>query len=1740
MCGKSLPSLKNELQLLKAAKGLKKPQVNEAELLSISSQFCRDGYRQIMQMEGGPIIWSFLKPLFSGKILFTPDNKHTRSIITNMNKTVTIMSHFKQTLDAWTHTMSSLQNFYKTSDTNARLQAVQLFIDFLDIHFEGLFKGLEAGKLMEKLDKSGGLLSLMKFVSDVTSCFQLERFVAFNREADLEEAAKTYAKSHELIAGIVFLNLDDENASLPTDIQYKLRADIDAVPTTKMIKARMWEPGAKADFFKDLGYQRGFVQIQELLDRAITLNFLNQFNVTDLPISPEVHLQQFPYQCYDEDKFAFYMRALTPVVATMAWIFFIAFVIRERVLERELHLEEMLRVLGLKPSVEWITWFIIGMAFLSIGAFTGLVILFSADMFPHSNFVLVYLYVLAFCWSIIMYCYMMSSFFKKATIASLSGIVAYLSSYLPFMVAITLEYDMTFLHKIATCLSMSTSFCFGMMYLSRFESQGSGAQWTNIWNSPMADDPMNFAWAWIMMIIDGCIYFIIGWYVSNVFPPGNQAQAQPFYFFLTPRYWGYHLFNKESVHTIEHLSPHHPHNIVNTKNIKHLETGFLDTTWNQRRPGMSIQDLQVIYDKGSVNEHVAVSNINLELKEGQVSTILGRNGAGKTTTINVLTGQLTPSSGSVLIYGHQVPRDFSRARKLLGYCPQYNTLFKELTVREHLVFYCKLKGLVPEEKCDAEVDSILNSNDLWRVQHEQAKALSGGLQRRLCVALAFVGGSKLIILDEPTSSVDPVARRGIWDLITQQKQSRTVLLTTHHLDEADILSDQVAIIHRGRLLSSGSPLLLRSKYGCGYQLTVSRHGNSSDADDSDSGRASNESPEEIDSVSASEKLLSFVKCLIPNASLIEQLASEVIIALPYDSPSGEPHDYAIFFRCLDANLKSLGFSGYGLTSTTLEDVFMSLCNEAETRHQTQETKILKKDTKPMKTDEMKKQFDEAFNNFDWSAPSLESGIKLKLKQFKGLLLKRYLHSRNDFRSVFCHLLLPCFFIALAMGMTLIKPKFAPDPILPLTPRIYGQGVTTFFSTNRNQDLSGIARELLTSPEKEHYCALPRKGWEVAKCPVVHGVKRSPEVLLPSFLRTFSGPEWKSIQSKECHCMEGCLDRETNTKYSDLIAPPSSSGIGFLYNISQVDDVAQFLLNTFTLFNDKRYGGFSLHKRNNSLGVKFDVAKVWFDNNGFHSMVSYLNAFNQALMKTNLREVGVSSPEMYSISAYSHPLHLRSNQVGDQTLMQRGGDAGIALIILVGFIFIPTSFSFYVVSERIHEEKQLQGIFGVGRFLYWISVLVWDLATLAVAVLIVGLVILTFQMPIYTARMNLPAVLLLVFLFGWAMISLVYLMSRFFNEPSIAFMVMYSIALFVGINTMVIRLLVDVFELVQVSPMFKILFEQVCQVMPPYTLMSGLVDITRNQLFSEIYLLFDHDVYVSPFSMNLLGSHYITLAVEGVLFFIIHLTIELIDGWRSGSSSRPASNSPLPDEDTDVAEERNRVTQDSSRFDVMMVSNVSKVVKGMFGHKTAVDRISFAVARGECFGLLGVNGAGKTTLFKILTGQLRPTSGKTVINRQSVSRLLSNSSHFIGYCPQSDALDEVLTPRQHLNIYCELRGVPSIHISRVVVDSLTRFQLMYHADMPAKNLSRGTKRKLCLAIAMLGSPQIVLLDEPTSGMDPMSRRCLWNNIQDAIRDRRSVLLTTHTMEECDILCSRLAIMVNGRFRCIGSPQYLKNK
>lgn len=211
-------------------------------------------------------------------------------------------------------------------------------------------------------------------------------------------------------------------------------------------------------------------------------------------------------------------------------------------------------------------------------------------------------------------------------------------------------------------------------------------------------------------------------------------------------------------------------------------------------------------------------------------------------------------------------------------------------------------------------------------------------------------------------------------------------------------------------------------------------------------------------------------------------------------------------------------------------------------------------------------------------------------------------------------------------------------------------------------------------------------------------------------------------------------------------------------------------------------------------------------------------------------------------------------------------------------------------------------------------------------------------------------------------------------------------------------------------------------------------------------------------------------------------------------------------------------------------------------KIAVHSLTFAVQEGECFGFLGTNGAGKTTTLSMLTGEECPTDGAAFVFGTEVRSNPKSARQHIGYCPQFDALFEFLTAREHLQLYAKIKSVPENIINNVVNEKLEEFDLWNHAEKPSYTLSGGNKRKLSVAIAMIGDPPIVILDEPSTGMDPIAKRFMWDVISSLStrRGKTAVILTTHSMNEAQALCTRIGIMVDGKLRCIGSPQHLKSR
>jgi ABC-2 type transport system ATP-binding protein len=218
--------------------------------------------------------------------------------------------------------------------------------------------------------------------------------------------------------------------------------------------------------------------------------------------------------------------------------------------------------------------------------------------------------------------------------------------------------------------------------------------------------------------------------------------------------------------------------------------------------------------------------------------------------------------------------------------------------------------------------------------------------------------------------------------------------------------------------------------------------------------------------------------------------------------------------------------------------------------------------------------------------------------------------------------------------------------------------------------------------------------------------------------------------------------------------------------------------------------------------------------------------------------------------------------------------------------------------------------------------------------------------------------------------------------------------------------------------------------------------------------------------------------------------------------------------------------------------VRHIVK-RFRDLVAVDGVDFTVGEGEVFGLLGPNGAGKSTLIRILTSLIPPTEGTATVNAFDVATQADGVRRSIGVIPQALTSDRVLSVRENMLIHAKLYGVPRRRRATVIADLLEAVELTRWADTQVKNLSGGMRRRLEIARGLVHEPRIFFLDEPTTGLDPVSRVMVWEMLQRVKNERGlTVLLTTHYMDEADRLCDRIAIVDHGKLMALDSPMRLK--
>ena len=196
---------------------------------------------------------------------------------------------------------------------------------------------------------------------------------------------------------------------------------------------------------------------------------------------------------------------------------------------------------------------------------------------------------------------------------------------------------------------------------------------------------------------------------------------------------------------------------------------------------------------------VAVDSLSLNVKKGEIFSLLGMNGAGKTTTIKMLTCLTQPTDGDAFLNGKSVVKDSADVKKIIAVSPQETAVAPRLSVRENLELMCGIYGFSKNER-KAKTAELTEKFSLGEVIDKKAGKLSGGWQRRLSIAMALIGEPEILFLDEPTLGLDVIARRDLWDIIRSLKKQVTVVLTTHYMEEAEALSDRIAIMKNGKLL----------------------------------------------------------------------------------------------------------------------------------------------------------------------------------------------------------------------------------------------------------------------------------------------------------------------------------------------------------------------------------------------------------------------------------------------------------------------------------------------------------------------------------------------------------------------------------------------------------------------------------------------------------------------------------------------------------------------------------------------------------------------------------------------------------------------------------------------------------------------------------------------------------------------------------------------------------------------------
>ena len=475
------------------------------------------------------------------------------------------------------------------------------------------------------------------------------------------------------------------------------------------------------------------------------------------------------------------------------------------------------------------------------------------------------------------------------------------------------------------------------------------------------------------------------------------------------------------------------------------------------------------------------------------------------------------------------------------------------------------------------------------------------------------------------------------------------------------------------------------------------------------------------------------------------------------------------------------------------------------------------------------------------------------------------------------------------------------------------------------------------------------------------------------------------------------------------------------------------------------------------------------------------------------------------------------------------DSGKALQMIVYFglacAVFPAFFSLYPCVERVRNVRALHYSNGVRALPLWSAYLTFDfLIVLAISVL--ATIIFAASSDVW---FHVGYVFPVLFLYGLSSTLLSYLVSLFANSQLASFA--FAAA---GQAVMFLVYFIAYIVILTYAPANK-LDSYVNIAHFAIATVSPIANLTRAMFVSLNAFSTDcreRSFATNPGSMVLYGGPIVYLIIQSIILF---LTLLWLDG---GPLFRAFRKGPHVDDNEEKLDSES-LSESTTAAGVTSSQNGLRVLHltKQFNKTLAVEDITFGVPRGEVFALLGPNGAGKSTTISLIRGDIRPSrrGGDVFVEDVSISKHRAQARSYLGVCPQFDAMD-TMTVREHLDFYARIRGVPNP--SHNVIEVMKAVGLELYTNLMAGQLSGGNKRKLSLGIALMGNPSVLLLDEPSSGMDAASKRVMWRTLSSVVPGR-SLVLTTHSMEEADALANRAGIMA-GRMLAQGTTDHLRRK